>query len=177
LAGETRQFSDGFSLGVSFLGFHGMYRSSGSLEGYKCTVPTNSGRWYVKRSGGKPEKTALDYGTITTAELGHVKDTPHWEPYCTPRPKRRCQPLWTATLSPAARKKHSRNTLHPNAGHAPWLCPKAAAGCSGRAKTPWTAIAMAVLSCELKSEFKSHVIGMDDKLTSTLAEIEADDFK
>ncbi len=68
LAGETRQFSDDFSLGMSFLGFHGMYRSSGSLEGYKGTVPTNSERWYVKRSGGKLEKTALYYGIITTAE-------------------------------------------------------------------------------------------------------------
>ena len=62
LAGERRQFSDDFPLRYSRLSYHGMYRSSGSLQGYGGIVPTNSERWYVKRTRGKlPAEVVLQW--------------------------------------------------------------------------------------------------------------------
>ena len=163
---------------MSFLGFHGMYRSSGSFEGYKGTVPTNSERWYVKRSGGKLEKTALDYGIITTAELGHIKDTPHWKPELYTKTETPVSALMDGDIISSGKKEtllkyftsKRRACAVVMSENNRWLF------WAGK-NTMETAITMAVLSCELKSEVKCHVIGMDDKLTRTLAEIEADDFK
>ena len=62
LAGERRQFSDDFPLRYSRLSYHGIYHSAGSLEGFKGSVPTNSERWYVKRTEGKlPAELVLEW--------------------------------------------------------------------------------------------------------------------
>ncbi|MAF49963.1 MAG: hypothetical protein CMM10_17040 [Rhodospirillaceae bacterium] len=226
LAGEKRQFSDDFPLGSSFLGYHGVYRSAGSLEGYKGVVATNSERWYVKRSGGKLdsevvlawlsfdhasglarfyhpnlknrvpvvsylcdgrmplkkckhlEKTALEYGIITTAELGHVKDTPHWKPELYTKIKTPVSALMDSDVISSGKKKAVGTYLKSKrparavvmSKNGRWLF------WAGRS-TMETAIAMAVLRCELKAEVKCHVIGLDDKLTRTLEQIDDRDFK
>lgn len=133
MAGENRNFSNDFPPQYAFLGFHGIYASSGGLSGFARAPVTNEDLWYVRRSsnkldrelvqrwmtlgwkGGmakfyaskgnrtsssyvcvtsmpidqceKLDKSALEYGLITSSDLISVKDhifpvgePPYWEP-------------------------------------------------------------------------------------------------
>jgi hypothetical protein len=53
LAGETRRFADDFPSHYAHLGFHGGYRSEGSLKGWGGQPASNAYVWYVNRTSGK----------------------------------------------------------------------------------------------------------------------------
>lgn len=56
MAGQMRQFAADFHPYYSYLGFHGVYSSEGSLKGFARAPVTNEDLWYIKRSGGKLDR-------------------------------------------------------------------------------------------------------------------------
>ena len=229
LAGETRRFSDDFPSHYAYLGFHGGYRSAGSLKGWGGQPATNEHVWYVNRTGGKldPElvkrwlameqssglaifyhnspaklrsspsylcarsmpieqcekidKTALDLGLITSAELAPVKDTPYWKPDQYKKAAPISSILDGNTLDDGKKKdvedyaKKTGAKALALSGNGKWL-----AGTSHK-EGHVLAIVSAISSCESKvwtanSSVKCYVIAVDDHLTMSVEAIKAGKF-
>ena len=118
------------------------------------------------------QKTALDYGIITTAALGHVKDTPYWTPGLYKQTELNVSELLQGNVLNDANEeiveeymKDGKRRAMVMSDDGKWLFWNSNKGLK-------VTIAMAIFRCRMSSDTECNVIALDGNLTKTPLQIE-----
>ena len=118
------------------------------------------------------EKSALEYGVITTGELGHVKDTPYWTPDLYKKTTLHVKELMHGDTLTDEKKgdveaylKDPKRRAMVMSGNGRWLL------WSSKIRLD-VAIATAIFRCRARTNGQCHVIALDDALVKTPLQID-----